>query len=52
MDEKKFKSLVENWGNLPPRAQQQALQDLTNGMSARHRDAIEAYFRALAKPSK
>jgi hypothetical protein len=36
---------------LPPREQQRALQELTNGMSARHREAIENYFRALNNPA-
>jgi hypothetical protein len=47
LDQAKFKKLVADWGRLPPREQQRALQDLTNGMSPRHREAIENYFRAL-----
>jgi hypothetical protein len=45
----KIKKLVEQWGRMPPRDRQQALQDLTQGMSARHREAIENYFRNLAQ---
>jgi hypothetical protein len=48
-EQKQFKRLVELWPGLPPREQQRALQDLTQNMSPRHRDAIEAYFRALSK---
>jgi hypothetical protein len=40
--------LVQDWGRLPPREQQQALQQLTQGLSPRHREAIENYFRNLA----
>ena len=49
--------LVHGQGNfgsiagLPPAAQQRALQELTTGMSPRHRDAIENYFRSLTNPS-
>ena len=47
VDAKKFKALVSDWGRLPPREQQRALQELTNGMAARHREAIENYFKSL-----
>ncbi|MBI3824013.1 MAG: hypothetical protein HY289_15200 [Planctomycetes bacterium] len=46
-----FKKLVADWGRLPPREQQKALQDLTQGMSPRHREAIENYFRNLNNPA-
>ncbi|MBI3411716.1 MAG: hypothetical protein HY040_25580 [Planctomycetes bacterium] len=45
----KIKKLVDQWGRMPPRERQQALQELTQGMSARHREAIENYFRNLAQ---
>jgi len=48
VDQAKLKKLVENWGSLPPREQVRALQELTQGMSPRHREAIENYFRNLA----
>lgn len=48
VDVAKMKKLMENWGTLPPREQARALQELTQGMSARHREAIENYFRNLA----
>jgi len=48
VDQTKLRKLVEQWGNLPPREQARALQDLTQGMSPRHREAIENYFRNLA----
>ncbi len=51
VDPKAFKKLVADWGRLPPREQQRALQELTNGMLPRHREAIENYFRALSNPA-
>ena len=48
VDIAKVKKLMENWGTLPPREQAQALQTITQGMSQRHREAIENYFRNLA----
>jgi hypothetical protein len=33
---------------MPPREQSEALQRLTEGLSPRHREAIENYFRTLA----
>jgi len=48
VDKAKLKNLVEQWGNLPPREQARALQELTQGMSPRHRESIENYFRNLA----
>jgi hypothetical protein len=51
VDQAKFKKLVADWGRLPPREQARALQDLTNGMPVRHREAIENYFRNLNNPA-
>jgi serine/threonine protein phosphatase PrpC len=47
VDPTKFKKLVADWGRLPPREQQAALQELTRGMNPRYREAIENYFRNL-----
>jgi hypothetical protein len=52
VDPAKMRKLVEEWGRMPPREQARALQELTQGMSARHREAIENYFRNLALASK
>jgi hypothetical protein len=52
VDQGKFKKLVADWGRLPPREQQRALQELTQGMSARHREAIENYFKNLTRDRK
>ena len=51
VDTAKMNKLVSEWGRMPPREQARALQDLTQGMSARHREAIENYFRNLAQAS-
>jgi len=52
VDPAKLSKLVQEWGRLPPRQQEEALQRLTEGLSQRHREAIENYFRniASAKP--
>lgn len=42
---------MQEWGRLPPREQARALQELTAGLSPRHREAIENYFRNLAAPT-
>ena len=48
VDPAKLAKTVQDWGRLPPRQQQEALQQLTQGLSPRHREAIENYFRNLA----
>jgi hypothetical protein len=48
VEQAKLKKLVEKWGSLPPLEQARAVQDLTQGMSRVHREAIENYFRNLA----
>jgi hypothetical protein len=50
VDPQRMKALLEQWGKLPPREQARALQELTRGMSPRHREAIENYFRNIASP--
>jgi hypothetical protein len=52
VDPANMKKLVAEWGRMPPRDQARALQELTQGMSARHRQAIENYFRNLAMATK
>lgn len=52
VDTVKMRKLVEEWGRMPPREQARALQELTQGMSARHREAIENYFRNLAQAKR
>jgi polyhydroxyalkanoate synthesis regulator phasin len=52
VDPKQFKKVMERWGSLPAREQARAIQDLTRGMSPRHREAIENYFRNLARGNR
>ncbi|MCI0639996.1 MAG: hypothetical protein L0Y72_12105 [Gemmataceae bacterium] len=52
VDQAKLKKLVEEWGRMPPREQARALQELTSGLSARHREAIENYLRNLAQGAR
>lgn len=52
VDQANLKKLTDNWGQMPPRERIRALQELTQGMSARHREAIENYFRNLAENKK
>jgi len=44
-----MRKLLDQWGSLPAREQADALQNLTRGMSPRHREAIENYFRNIAR---
>jgi hypothetical protein len=48
VDPAKLSKLVQEWGRLPARQQEEALQRLTEGLSPRHREAIENYFRNIA----
>jgi hypothetical protein len=52
VDPQKMQKLLQQWGQLPPREQARALQELTRGMSPRHREAIENYFRNIASAQK
>ncbi len=51
VDQKKVRNFTENWGNMDRRERARALQELTQGLSERHREAIESYFRNLARRS-
>ena len=51
VDQAKFKKLVSDWGRLPPAEQRRALQEMTQGMSPRHREAIVNYFQNLTNPA-
>ncbi len=46
---RKFKEYADVWGKLPERERAKAMTDLTRGMPAKYRDAIEAYFKKLEK---
>lgn len=49
VDTARMRKLAEQWGRLPPREQARALQELTRGLSNRHREGIENYFRNIAQ---
>ncbi len=52
VDPVKIRKLAEEWGRLPPRERTRNLQELTQGMSPRHREAIENYFKNLAQAQR
>jgi hypothetical protein len=52
VDLSKARKLTARWGQLPPREQARALQELTQGMSPRHREAIYNYFRNISSTGK
>jgi hypothetical protein len=52
VDPVKFRKLLDGWGRMQPREQARAIQELTRGMSPRHREAIENYFRNLAQGNR
>lgn len=48
VDQKKLDHKVD-WGNLPPKARQQALQQISKDLPTHFRDVVEEYFRRLAQ---
>jgi tetratricopeptide (TPR) repeat protein len=52
VDMKKFKEYADVWGKLPERERAKAMTELTRGMPAKYRDAIEKYFKELEKSGK
>ncbi len=48
VDPKKLGSRTD-WGNLPPKDREQALQQLGKDLPSHYRDVIEGYFRKLAQ---
>jgi hypothetical protein len=51
VDQAKLRRLTEGWGRMQERDRARAVQELTRGMSARHREAIENYLRNLGDAS-
>jgi hypothetical protein len=41
--------LAKNWGDLPPKQRQEALQQIGKGLPSHYRQVIEEYFRKLAR---
>jgi hypothetical protein len=48
VDEKKLKTIADNWGNMPEKDRAKAIMDLTKDLPARYRVVIEDYFKALS----
>lgn len=48
----KLRKLQQSWNGLPPRERTLALQQITSGMTPRHRETIENYFRNLTREAK
>ena len=47
VDRKRFKNAVQRWGSMPEKERRRFLQDLTRGMSDKHAQAIQNYFKKL-----
>lgn len=52
VDAKRFKENADVWGKLPERQRAAAMVELTRGMPAKYRNAIESYFRQLEKTKR
>jgi ribosomal protein S21 len=52
VDSKKFKRIVEKWGTLPERERRAYVQELTTGLSDKHRQAIYNYFKRLSESQR
>jgi len=52
VDSKKFKKIVEKWGTLPERERRALVQEMTAGMSDKHRQAIYTYFKRLSESQR
>jgi len=48
IDAKKFKRIVEKWGGMPERERRAYVQEMTQGLSDKHRQAIYNYFKRLS----
>lgn len=51
IDLKKLKEIAEVWGKLPEKEQARRMLELTRGMPARYRDAIETYLKQISARS-
>jgi hypothetical protein len=47
VDSKRLKRIAARWGSLPEKERRRVLQDLTRGMSSKHAQAIQNYFRRI-----
>jgi ribosomal protein S21 len=49
VNSKKFKKAVQRWGSLPEKERRSLIQELTKGMSDKHAQAIQEYFKRLSE---
>jgi hypothetical protein len=52
VNNKRLKKLAKNWGSMPERERQRVMQDLIKGMSDKHAQAIQEYFKRLSNTKK
>ena len=52
VDEKKFKTLADNWGTMPEKERAKAIMEITKDLPARYRVVIEDFFKSLSNTSK
>jgi hypothetical protein len=52
VDNKRLKKIAQKWGSLPEKERLRVLQDLTRGLSDKHAQAIQEYFKRLSNAKK
>jgi hypothetical protein len=52
IDQAKLRQLAQGWGQLPEVERTRVIQQLTRGMSSKHREAIINYFKNVANSQK
>lgn len=51
VDPKKMREVAAVWGNLPEKERVKAMKELTKGLPAKYRDAIETYLKSIMAKS-
>jgi hypothetical protein len=51
VDAKRYRQAVQRWGSMPEKDRRKFLQNLTRGMSDKHAQAIQNYFKKLVDDS-
>ncbi len=52
VDDKKLKTLADNWGTMPDKERAKAIMEITKDLPARYRVVIEDFFKSLSNTSK
>jgi monoamine oxidase len=52
VNSKKFKKAVQKWGALPEKERRQLVLELTRGLSDKHAQAIQEYFKRLSETQR